>query len=106
MRDAIHRARGVAFVVEAIGDERYGAARGDFSNEDNAAADLAADLAADVESQVDFREVRVERDGNAEEADALELEANDADVRLAVEKIGLGSGRGELSDDVGRDGEI
>src|SRR3954462_14250359 len=106
MRGGAHWAGLVALVVKAVGDQCDGAARGDFSNEDNAAADLAADLAADVESQVDFREVRVERDGNAEEADALELEANDADVRLAVEKIGLGSGRGELSDDVGRDGEI
>src|SRR4051812_49453231 len=96
MRGGAHWAGLVPLVVKAVGDQCDGAARGDFSNEDNAAAGLAADLAADVESQVDFREVRVERDGNAEAADAVELEANDADERIAEGKIGPEYGRGEL----------
>jgi hypothetical protein len=93
MRGAAHWARGVAFVVDAIGDERHGPAGRDFFYEDDAAADFIANLAADVKAQVDFREVCVERHRDAEQADALELEANDTDVRLPVKQIGFRSRR-------------
>ena len=65
-----------------------------------------ADRAADVVAEIDFGEVGVAGDGEAEEADVFEAEADDADVGLAVVEVGFGAGGREALDDVGGDGEV
>ena len=103
---AAHGAGDVVFVVEAVGNERDGAAGDDLADEDDAAADFVADDAAHVVAEVDFGEAGVAGDGQAEEAHVFEAEADDADVGLAVVEIGFGAGRREALDDFGRHGEV
>lgn len=103
---AAHGAGDVVFVVKAIGNDGDGAAGDDLAGEDDAAADFGADRAAYIVPEVDLGEVGVAGDGEAEQADILEEEADDADVGLAVVEIRFGAGRREVLDNVGGDGEV
>jgi len=102
----VHGSGDVIFVVEAVGDNGDGAAGDDLAGEDDAATEFACDVAADVISEIDFGEVGVAGDAEAEQAHVFELKADDADVGLTVVEIGLGAGRCDVGDDLGRDGEV
>jgi len=93
-------------VVEPIGDERDGAARDDFANEDNAAAHFAAHYPTHIKAQVDLRKLRVADRPEANYADVLKTETDDADVGLAVVRVGFRAGRSEMGDDPRRDRKI
>lgn len=89
-----HRERDVFFAVSDAGDGGDGAARDNFAEEDDAAANFAGCFAADVEAEIDFVEIRVERDG--EEAKELRLQkakADEAHVGFAGEGIEFGAAR-------------
>src|SRR4029079_16484291 len=87
-----------------MGDDGDRAAGNDLAGEDDAAAELARDHSADVVAEVDFGGGGMAGDAQAEEADVFDLEADDADVGLAVVEVGFGAGGREALDDLGRDG--
>ncbi len=93
-------------MIEAVGEDRDGAARDDLADEDHTAADFIVDGAADVVAEVDLGEAAVAGDGKAEEPHVLETEADDADVGLAIVQVGLGTWWGEAHDELGRRGEV
>ncbi len=101
-----HRARDVVLVVEPVGGEADGAAWGDFLYEHNSAAWLAVDEPPHVVAQINFCESRVAGNGQAEQARAVEAEADDADVGLTIVKIRFGAGRDERCQQLSRHAEV
>jgi hypothetical protein len=75
----------VGLVVEGAGDPGDGAARDELADEDDAALEAAVGFAAaDVEAEVDLLKARVQRDGEALDADAVEEEGDEGDVAAGL----------------------
>lgn len=84
----------VIFAVRDAGDGGDGAARDDFADEKDAAADFGARFAADIEAEINLVEIRVEGDGEeAEELRFEETEADEADVGFSFMGVELGATR-------------
>ena len=102
----MHSAGDVAFVVEVVGDDGHSAARDDLAGEHDATTQFAEGVAANIVTEINFWEVGVSGNGKAEQSHVFKLEADDADIRLAIVVVGFGAARRETCDEVSGDGKV
>jgi hypothetical protein len=99
-----HGKRGVGLLVERVCDEGDGGAGDKLADEDDAALAGAVGLGAgDVEAEVYFFEARVEGDGEALDADAVEEESDQRGVAAALEEVEFEALREPRREGCGRD---
>ena len=80
----LHRQREIAFPVKCARNERDGAARNQFANEDDAASPRIRGFFPHVEAQIYFFEIAVQWDRKSKQVRTEKKKADDTDKCVAI----------------------